>query len=191
MCARGVVYIAIGQPAQQTAKESINSLKRHNDLPVTVIDKFDNPGKGARWAKLNIDQLVGYDRVLYLDADTIINGDISAGFEILDDWDLAIVPSANQESGVFQHIDETEREQTVTEIGYIPIQLQAGMMFFDRIRCQQLFSAWRSEWLRYRDQDQAALIRALAQCPVRVWLLGKDWNSARGELITHLFGRGR
>lgn len=185
----GIVYIAIGPQAQAEAEQSIASLRQHNDLPITIIDKFDNPGKGARWAKLNIDRLVDYNRILYLDADTRVNGDITVGFDLLDNWDLAIVPSRNQESDIFRHIRPGERLQTIREIGYIPIQLQAGVMFFHRQRCAKLFKVWRYEWQRWQDKDQAALLRALAQCPVRLWLLGHGWNG--GQLVEHLFGRCR
>ena len=185
----GVVYVAIGSQAQIEAQESIKSLKQHNDLPITIIDKFDNPGFGARWAKLNIDLQTDYDKVLYLDADTRIKGDITNGFKMLDNWDLAIAPSQYQDSEVFQHVRNGERMQTVKELGYIPLQLQAGVMFFDRLRCAKLFEEWRIEWQCWRDQDQAALIRALDKEPVRVWLLSQDWNG--GQLIEHLFGRCR
>ena len=191
MDTQGVVYVAIGSQAQIEAKKSIASLKRHNDLPITVIDQFDNPGNGARWAKLNINRLVDYDRVLYLDADTRIHGNITGGFDILDNWDLAIAPSENQGGEVFRHIKTGERLQTIRELGYMPLQLQAGVMFFHRNRCAKLFEAWRDEWQRWKDQDQAALLRALEKCPVRVWLLGCDWNHRDGQLIEHLFGRCR
>lgn len=185
----GVIYIAIGSQAQAEAQESIKSLRQHNDLPITIIDKLDNPGKGARWAKLNIDLLTDYDKVLYLDADTRIKGDITTGFRILDEWDLAIAPSCNQDDKIFQHIKTGEKLQTIRELGYIPLQLQAGVMFFDRLKCKELFEQWRKEWLRWKNQDQAALLRALSQCPVRIWLLGQEWNG--GKLIEHLFGRCR
>ena len=185
----GVVYVAIGDNALSEAKLSIKSLNRYNDLPVTIIDDFDNPGKGARWAKLNIDRLVDYDRVLYLDADTRVHGDITNVFKILDDWDLAIAASEYQGVEVFRHIKFGERLQTVREVGYVPLQLQAGVMFFHRQRCTKLFEAWRQEWQRWQDQDQAALARALSKQPVRVWLLGREWNG--GGLIEHLFGRCR
>ncbi len=186
---KGIVYIAIGSQAQSEVQESIKSLKQHNDLPITIIDNFDNSGRGARWAKLNINLLTDYDKVLYLDADTRIRGDVTNGFKILDNYDLAIAPSQNQNSSVFRHIRTGERLQTIRELGHIPLQLQAGVMFFDRLRCKKLFETWRKEWLRWKDQDQAALLRALNQCPVRLWLLGQDWNG--GNLIEHLFGRCR
>lgn len=187
----GVVYVAIGDRAQKEARASIKSLNRHNNLPVTVIDDYDEPGFGARWAKLNMDRLVEYDRVLYLDADTRINGDVSSGFEMLDNWDLVMSPSTKQDTDLFAHIKiNEEKDQTLLEIvNRQPLQLQAGVMFFHRRRCANLFRCWREEWQRWRTQDQAALLRALHRCPVRVWLLGRTWNG--GELVEHLFGRAR
>jgi len=187
----GVIYIAIGPQAQKEAKQSVKSLKKYNDLPVTVIDKFDNPGFGARWAKLNIDKLVDYDRVLYLDADTRIYGDLTPGFGILDNWDMAIAVSDHQDNHAFWHVKEDERRVTLDELGYIPIQAQCGVFYFERLRCSGLFEQWRSEWQRYGGQDQAAFRRALEQEPVRVWMLGKPFNSLGGELVDHLFGRAR
>lgn len=182
----GVVYVAIGDKAKAEAHQSIETLRAYNDLPITVIDKYDN----SRWAKLNIDQLIDYDQALYLDADTRVRGDITPGFKILDaGWDLAIAFSRNQDADIFAHFKGKEKAQTINELGYTPLQLQAGVIFFDRRRCAALFEAWRNEWLRYKDQDQAALLRALDRCPVRVWLLGRAWNG--GELIEHLQGKLR
>lgn len=187
----GVVYVAYGKQAEQEARLSIASLKRHNNLPVTVITKDFGltPAQNSRMAKVSLPELVDYERVLYLDADTRVRGDISAGFEMLDNWDLAITASKNQGYEVFKHIHNTEeKEQTLRELGNIrPLQLQAGVMFFHRERCTALFAEWRRQWQRWQDQDQAALLRALAVEPVRVWLLGRCWNG--GELVEHLFGR--
>lgn len=189
----GIVYVAYGAKAKSEAQLSIKSLRRFTDMPVTVIDEtvFNNPGPGARWAKLNMDTLVNYDQVLYLDADTRINEDVTSGFELLDNWDLAIAPSKNQGNEIFKHIqDSDEKQETLHEIGnWFPIQLQCGVMLFDRLRCAKLFSEWRNQWQRWQGQDQAALLRALAIEPVRVWLLGKCWNSEDGTIVQHLFGR--
>lgn len=196
----GVVYITYGPKAKQEAMESIKSLKQHNNLPVTVIDESRFPGKPgmtdsqrARWGKLNLPQLVEYDRVLYLDADTRIHSDLSAGFKILDAWDMAIAPSKNQGGALFAHIpDEAEKQATLTEIGNPwPLQLQAGLIFFSRERCASFFGVWREEYRRYGDQDQAAFLRALHREPIRLWLLGRPWNSDNGAIVQHLFGRCR
>lgn len=188
------MYIAYGPKAKKECELSIKSLKQRSPrLPITVIDesKFSDPGPGARWAKLNMDQLVEYDNILYLDADTRVLGDLSAGFEILNDWDLAIAPSKNQGGAIFAHIrNEAEKQTTLDEIGNPwPLQLQAGVMFVNRLRCAGLFVEWRKQWQRYKDQDQAALLRALDICPVKLWLLGRDWNG--GSLVEHRFGACR
>jgi hypothetical protein len=204
---RGAVYVAYGDAARSEAAESIASLREHNDLPVFCISdvKLDATvdgccigfpgGKGARWAKLQAEAFVqDWDQFVYIDADTRIRGDITAGFDILDDgWDIAMTPSANQDDDAFWHIGDDEMSATINEIGNpYPLQLQCGMMFVNRNeRTMELYDAWREEWLRWRDQDQAAFIRALHQCPVRLWLLGRPWNG--GAMIRHRFGaiRGR
>jgi hypothetical protein len=196
----GVVYVTYGQRAKQEVMESIKSLKQHNNLPVTVIDesRFDGgpfltDSQRARWGKLNIPELTDYDRVLYVDADCRIRADISSGFALLDSWDLAIAPSKNQGGALFAHIpDPVEKAVTLEEIGNPwPLQLQAGLMFFNRERCAGFFAEWRRAYQEYGDQDQAAFLRALHREPIRVWILGKPWNSDKGEIVSHLFGRCR
>lgn len=197
-CMNGVVYVTYGPKAKQEAMESIKSLKKHNNLPVTVIDesRFDGQpvmtdSQRARWGKLNIDRLVDYDNVLYLDSDTRVNGDLSMGFSLLGGWDMALAPSKNQDANLFAHIpDKAEKQVTLEEIGNPwPLQLQAGVIWFNRQRCAGFFEAWRSEYLRYQDQDQAAMLRALHREPIRVWLVGRPFNG--GELVEHRFGACR
>lgn len=194
----GVVYVTYGQKAKQEAMESIKSLKQHNNLPVTVIDESNFPGdwkmtnsQRARWGKLNIPELVDYDSILYLDADTRIHGDLSIGFSFLDEWDMAIAPSKNQGADLFAHIpDPVEKMATVEEIrNPWPLQLQCGFLLFSRTRCAKFFETWRACWLEYSDQDQAAFLRALHREPIRVWLVGRPFNG--GELVSHLFGACR
>lgn len=196
MAGRGVAYIVYGNQARIEAEQSIASLLRFNDLPVTVIteykfdeDQFATGERKSRLAKVNLPKLVDYDKVIYLDADTRIRGKIGSLFDLLDDWDLAIAPSKNQDNDLFRHIQNSnEKEETLHELGnWQPLQLQAGVMAFHRQRCTALFEEWERQWLRWKDQDQAALLRALAIEPVRVWLLGRPFNG--GDLVEHIFGR--
>jgi lipopolysaccharide biosynthesis glycosyltransferase len=197
-----VAYVAFGDNARIEATASIATLRRHHDLPIYVIGdkpiagaqfiKFDNPGYGARWAKLNIDKLVDCDNLIYLDADTRILDNLSPAIAMLDNFDLIMAYSVNQGYDIFNHIELEERETTLREIGTpYPLQLQAGVMFINRLRCLNLFEAWRQEWQRFKQQDQAAFVRALYRTPVRLGLLGMDWNSTNGAIIQHLFGRAR
>jgi hypothetical protein len=196
----GIIYVAYGQAARREAAASIRTLREHCALPVAVVGErvkgadcqlvFDEPGPGARWAKLNLDRLSPFERAVYVDADTRWRGGLGAGFEILaDGWDLVIATSGRQGCDVMGHMTEADRALTLSDLGNCePLQLQAGLFFFKRETTGGLFAAWRREWRRFREKDQGALLRALRCCPVRVWVLGGVWNRGGGEVVDHLFG---
>jgi hypothetical protein len=210
---RGVCYVAYGHSARKEARESIASLLAHSDLPVKVIgdewpvavawvdhESYPQRDLGGRWAKLNLDRLSPWGQTLYLDADTRVHGDVSAGFEVLDDgWDMAMAFSARQGSDVLGNCPEGDREAAFEAIGTMAVLgLQAGTFFVawnDRTRA--LWAAWREEWERWEPElgcftmDQAAFVRALGRCPVRLWILGLPWNSQNGEIVEHRFGAAR
>lgn len=200
----GIISIALGPAARREAAAALASLRQHTDLPTAVIgdpvpgaDQTIPPpaggpgGPASRLAKLNLDTLSPFEGALYLDADTRVHGDPAAGFRLLaDGWDLAIAPSGRQGNDTLGHLPPADRGDTLAALANPePLNLQAGVFFFHRQRCAPLFAAWREEWQRFQDQDQGALLRALNRVPLRVWLLGRDWNG--GQLIEHLFGRAR
>lgn len=199
---RGAIIIAYGDQARREAVFAIDSLRRHNaDLPVSVVSDGPITGlrhipsarqdAGARWQKVNLDTLSPYGDTLYLDADTRVNAAVNAGFAILaDGWDMVITPCQNQERDWLWHVSEAERRLTLNTMGQA-LALQGGMFFFARNSVtQRFFSAWRAEWERFREQDQAALLRALYRAPVKAWLLGRPWNGG-DEVVTHRFGMAR
>lgn len=201
----GAFYVALGARARKEATESIHSLRRVAPmLPVRVVSDYPmardidwrpacHMHPGGRDIKTRLLDFIPIDwnAVLYIDADTRVRLDPSVGFQILDDgWDMAIMPSAHQDLDAFWHIDYDERETTYDEIGYIPLQLQAGVMFVARNRqVERFFEAWYNEWTRFEDQDQAAFVRALQREPIKLWLLGKPFNG--GAVISHHFGQAR
>ncbi len=192
----GIIYIAYGPKAKRQMTLNRRALQKAGmgDLPITVIGEtvFPQRDKGARWPKLNIDTLSPYENTLYLDADTRVCADIRVGFDILaDGFDLVIVPSAAQGSRLFGHIGDEEKEETFLALGNPwPLQLNGGVFWFaDNILMTALFAAWRMEWEKYEDQDQAALLRALDIVPVRTWLLSNEFNG--GSLVDHYFGQAR
>jgi len=206
--ARGAVYVVYGEPALDQARLSIQSLHQHRaDMPVTVIgDQWgeslcEQPfcvyvyhserDQGGRWAKVNLDSLSPYELTLYLDADTRVREDLSSGFELLaDGWDVAIVPSECQGQRMLWHVGMEDKATTLDAWPCEPLQLQGGVFYFRKSAATAtLFQIWREQWLMYEDQDQGALLRALAFSPVRVWLLGRPWNG--GALVSHLFGRAK
>ena len=202
---RGICYIAYGHASLREAHRAIKILKQHVKLKVALI--CENPtlikgiyhiphedlSFGARKSKVLLDDLSPFDQTLYLDADTrVMSPAILYGFEVLDaGWDLVIAPSANQGHNLFAHIEPKEREYTWTQLtNPFPLQLQAGVMWFNKSeRVLEFFDAWRVEWNKFKQHDQAAMVRALQQHPLRIWILGQDWNSRRGAIVDHHFGR--
>lgn len=196
MDSRGVAYIAYGEKARVEMERSRDTLRQHHDWPVVVAPELPSTERltdkqKSRWAKVRLFDWVPFRDTLYLDADTRVQGDLSAGFDVLDDgWDMAMVPSVNQDVDWLWHVGEAEREETRRYYDTQPLQLQGGVFFVRRnYLTETLFAEWASEWRCWEDEDQAALLRALKACPVRMWMLGRAWNG--GELVQHLFGRTR
>lgn len=193
---RGIVYVAYGTKARAQMAMNYRALELAGmRLPVTVIDEtvFKRRDIGARWSKLNLDTLSPYEQTLYLDADTRVRDDISVGFDILTDgFDLVIVPSSAQGSRLFGHIGAEEKEHTLmTLCNPYPLQLQGGVFWFVKNETTKaLFDAWRNEWERYENQDQAALLRALDRVTdLKIWLLSNEFNG--GGAVDHYFGQAR
>lgn len=193
----GAVYVVYGDSAYQEAQQSIESMKGlHPSLPITVVGDRPIDGvehilrerrdRGGRWTKINLDSLSPYGLTLYIDADTRVHQPIQTGFEMLvDGWELVLTASTHQGSSWLWHVSGEEREATMQSTIIKALQLQAGLMFFRKCDAMhRLFERWRAEWRG--GQDQGALLRALYQEPVRIWLLGRCWNG--GAIVEHRFG---
>lgn len=197
----GVVYVAYGPKAVAEAAASIETLRRFHTWPIACIgDPLPVPdvarivhqprGKPGRWAKVNLDLLTPFSATLFLDADTRIHGDLSAGFGLLERGaDLVLVPSRPQRHEGLSHLLPAERAVTLDEVTLDPLQLNTGVMWFARARVAGLFAAWRAEWERWQDKDQGALLRALERAPVVLRLLGAPFNAADGAVVEHRFGK--
>lgn len=203
----GAIYVACGNKAVAEAERSITSLRKHSNLRVAaiasqtlscdvVVPLPPYPGtdeQRAKWAKVHLYDLSPFEHTLYLDADTRIYGDLSVGLKALEvGWELVIVPSPQQVgSTTLWHLTQVEKEVTLGELGIgCPVMLNTGVLFFRRSeRLSQLFTEWKRQWLRFKDKDQGALLRALDRVPVSIWLLGRPFNG--GEVVEHLFGRAR
>jgi lipopolysaccharide biosynthesis glycosyltransferase len=190
----GACYVVYGDNYAISARQSITSLLICNHLPVSVIgadigmaDNIPQPQQdnGGRLAKISLLDLSPYDDTLYIDADTVVYGDIGFGFRVLNDgYDIAIAPSKNQGQDCLIHSSPEDRELTCKSLGFIPLQLQAGVIFVRRNEStKRLFSVWRDEWRKLQDKDQGALLRAMRIAPVKLFLLSSAYNG--GELIEH------
>lgn len=204
MGSSGAVWIAFGENAKREAAESMASYRKHNRLPMHRLAKISDKapegftvGQHAHWAKACADRWSPYSNTLMLDADTRVKGDLSVGFEMLwAGWDVVMVPSkppSSRPGQVLWNLSEPERLETLQELGtWRHLMYNTGVMFFRKSpQVRNLFAAWRKEWLRYKQQDQGAFLRALNRCPVRLWILGYPFNSLGGAVVDHLFGRAR
>lgn len=206
---RGVVYVAYGDQARVQAALSARTLvERNPGLPFRVItdERFvkqarfpemltiyhEDTDPGARGVKLNVDLLSPFDHTLYLDADTRVMQDITMPFDLLDrGWEMCIAPCRQQEPDeVHGHINAEERAATFEEIGFDILALQAGVIYFRKCDAvHHLFAEWREEWARWHDMDQAALMRAIVRCPVKLFPLNRSYNG--GRVIQHFYTYAR
>jgi len=189
----GAVMVAYGEQtaiSERRASEALDHICP--DLPVHV--HRERTGQltdmaESRYAKVTMLDWTPFDHTAYLDADTQVYQPIDAGFQMLrDGWDMAITVDQNQtEHEWLWHCGGADREFTLLALRYQALQLQAGIFFIAKNeRTEALWRAWKFEWEVYRNQDQGALLRALSRHPIKIWLLGRPWNS--GAIIGHHFG---
>lgn len=192
----GVYIVAYGQPARECAFRCIQSLRRYmpgipvalaSDEPLGVEDRFikaPDEDIGGRSIKTRIYELAPqeWQYVLYLDADTELIGDASHLFALMaQGWEFAMCTNPAQ----YHLAREMRRPDNAEEIDYTfqqlgtdeLLQLNGGVFVFRRCeRVRRLLNNWHTEWLRWGARDQAALDRALYAEPVRIIVLGSDWN---------------
>ena len=194
----GVYYVAFGQQSRECAKRAIPSLKKHMPaVPVALVsdapldageDVFiERPDAdiGGRKAKLDIYDLApkSWQYVVYLDADTEVVADISFLFEVLaSGWEMFICTNPAKYklcSEMARPDNQHEVEETWRVMGSDEmLQLNGGVFGLRRNdRTRAFFQAWRDEWERYAGRDQPPLHRALYRNPLRLYVLGNEWNT--------------
>lgn len=187
---RIIAYVSIGDAARTVSDIALASLLGNytgNTYCISQVEKGDKTGRATKtflpFFLLNNDEYV-----LYLDADTTLHGSLEPLFQILEDgWDMVIAPSTYQGEQAMHHIGDIERNETLDIYGFNPLQLQGGVIAFrNNGLMKEFFHAWHSQWQRYEEQDQAALLRALHEWNIRVWIVGNAFNG--GEVIQHHFG---
>lgn len=192
----GIATIAVGEKSLLENKKCIENIKKYlPDIDYrTIITHLDDSDViSSRLIKTSLINYIPpkWQYCIYLDSDTrVMSTDLLKIFDILQSgYDLVICPSTSQD---FWHIDEKERNETFDLLEYQPLQLQGGVFGFsinDKMR--EFFLRLSNEYLLYSNQDQAAIVRALHECPVRYWLLGNSFNGYNGSVVKHLFGNTR
>jgi hypothetical protein len=199
---RGIYCVAFGDPARTVALRMMESAKKHMpEIPIAlcaakaigpedvlIIEKDSDIG--GRRAKLKAYQLAPaeWESVLYLDADTVVVGDIRFYFELIEDgWEFVICkdPHLVDTLHAFRHIfagaarNQLELEETRGQVHTLhTLVYNGGVWAFGRNkRIARFFARWQAEWEKHAQRDQPGLIRAMYTEPLRVYLLGNEWNT--------------
>ena len=181
----GVIYVATGAKFVDEAEASVATLRQSNpSLPVVLLT--DSPparpavwdeviiaaeleGQGAR-AKLHMDR-APWDRCVFLDTDTMVCGNLGAGFALLDRFDFA---GEHSHSG--HHYEAPGLPTAFPEIN-------SGVLFWKKnAATQMLFQRWReiydadSKKYAGRKWDQKSLRQAVWESDVRFTNLPSSYN---------------
>lgn len=195
MSARGIYCVAFGAPARACATRMMESAKRHMpDIPIALcasapigpedvlIVKPDSD-VGARRVKLMAYELAPpeWQSILYLDADTEIVAPVYQFFQWIEDgWELVICRDVGETLHSFQRKNNlAELRELEAAVGTLfALQFNGGVWALRRCDAVAGFMRrWRDEWETHAQRDQGALLRALHASPLRVLVLGNEWNT--------------
>lgn len=121
--------------------------------------------------------------VLYLDADILISRRLNFFFDLLrDGWDMVVTLSPPQGPLVRHAQRKKYRDENVLTTrrlgGNHWLQIAGGVWAFRRNeRTQKFLSTFHGEWKRFQHCDQQAMMRAYWKVPLRIWILGTEFNT--------------
>lgn len=194
---RGIYCVAYGKPARKCAASMMTSFREFmpadieialaSDKPIGIEDIFieaEDVDIGGRYAKTKIYEYTPKDwqYILYLDADIEIIADVSFLYQpLMDGFDMVICKNPGKyhlARKMTRSDNQDECTYTFDQLGTDElIQLNGGVFAFQRNRrTADFFTCWHSEWQRWGKRDQAALLRALWQYPLKMYVLTNVWN---------------
>jgi hypothetical protein len=195
---RGIYMVAFGGPARESGRRLQESIRKHMpDVPICccgakplgledVFVEQPDSDVGGRRAKLKAYELspAEWQSVLYLDADTeVISPDVVRYFEWVEaGWEFVICkdPHLMDTMAAFGRrnnvAEMTDTEEVVHTLN--TLQYNGGVWAFTRNeRVQRFFQRWQTEWEKHAQRDQGALVRAMYADPLKVLVLGNEWNT--------------
>ncbi len=196
---RGIYVVAYGEPARRCARTLIASVHKYMpDVPVAVASDialeeadisivYADLDLGGRAVKTMMWSTTPsqWRQILYLDADTELVAPVYFLFDALDSgWELVISKDINGYDCIHSlwRRDTEELNLGKDAIGSdCALQLAGGVMAFRRTQpVKRFLEAWHKEWRKLARRDQGALIRAMYAHPVRMLVVGNEWNSFTG-----------
>jgi hypothetical protein len=197
MSKRGIYCVAFGAPARRCAERMMSTAREWlpeipiclaGAEPIGIEDVFvelTDSDVGGRRAKLRAYELAPaeWEAVLYLDVDTEVCGDIRFYFQLIENgWEFVVAkdPHLMDTMHAFRRANNAaEVAETFEEIHTLhTLQLNGGAWAFGRNeRIAVFFERWQMEWEKHAQRDQGALIRAMYADPLKLYLLGNEWNT--------------
>ncbi len=194
---RGIYCVAFGELARKAAAHMMATVRQHMpDVPIClgaarrigpedVFVRLEDSDAGARRAKLMAYEVTPpeWQTVLYLDADTEVVAPVYRLFEWCEDgWELVICTDIQSMETLHVFGHKATREEVAETMRLVgtehTLQYNGGVWAFRRCEAtERFFRRWRAEWERWAQRDQGALLRALHTEPIKVWLLGNQWNT--------------
>jgi hypothetical protein len=170
MATRGVLYVVYGSAIEKLVKRSIASLAEfHPELSVHVARL---PGIQSHLCKSRMFDMSPFDETLFLDADTIVMGNLDFGFIQAKRFGLACCisscPWARRYVGVTGDL----------------VEYNSGVLFFTR-SMKPLFTKWAAlsnsvassiRGAKERPHDQASFAQAVSDCQINPFVLPLNWN---------------
>lgn len=191
MSSAGICYVANTAGYIDEAMQSVASVRVHMpDVPIAMVTYrhlFRDDPRITHWVEMKQERagpivktdvrFAPYDRVLFLDADTLIIDDLSELFDLLDgvDFVAASEPNAHPEYGLHAGVPEAFPEPNS---GVFAFRKSPAML--------ELFDTWLAEYDALHEArgvaaDQPSLRTALWKSDkVRQVTVGREYN-----LITH------
>lgn len=185
----GVIYYATGEKYLNQAKISARSLKQHNDIDITVYtdqdlvpNVFDNvvsisPSDYPFYDRVRYMKTAPYDKVLYLDTDTFICGDVSPLFEVLSRVEIAAAINETRDTAAPHTLYDTvdiDAPETFPEY-------QCGVLAYrNTSSVEQVFDNWQTRYKPYREDhllDQPHFREALYKSNLQIATLPTEWNA--------------
>ena len=186
MATAGFCYVADCDAYVDEAMRSIGSLRKHMpDAQVALVTHpklFRHESKITDWVELRQSRygpivktdawFAPYDRVVFLDTDTLILNDLAGVFPLLDEFDFVSVaePNPRPDYGIYKEVPVAFPEPN------------SGVFAFRKTaEVRGFFELWVEEYDALRDlagvtADQPSLRIALWQSKLRPLTLGSEFN---------------
>jgi Glycosyl transferase family 8 len=138
--------------------------------------------KNSRFIKISLSSLSPFEETLYLDADILPLQPIPSIWDFLQHGDFAMAVHPCSTLAQTSHVEKEELDYTLALCDKKATQYNGGVILWrNTAKVRVLFSVWKQEWLKFQQQDQLALIRALAVLNFPVIELPKSFNFPRTQ----------